>query len=119
MAEMNPPNIIVTPNIQDIYKTLSKLLKNIPESAKAFVRWMDGSCHECEPIFVSDDEEPTLFTFYNDLSKNPLIITISISVTQAMQKVIHNVDRYVDSWNSYNTKYHLWNPKKLAVLKPV
>ncbi len=44
VAEMNAPAILVTPNIQDIYKTLSKLLRNIPESAKNFVRWMDGQC---------------------------------------------------------------------------
>lgn len=115
-AEMNAPNIVVNPNIQDIYKTLSKLLKNIPESAKNFVRWMDGHCIECEPILINDDEE-IIYTFYNDLSKNPVVVTMMLSVTQSMQKVIHSVDKYVDSWNSYNTQYHLWNPKKLAGLE--
>lgn len=117
VAEMvNPPTILVTPNIQDIYKTLSKLLKNIPESAKSFVRWMDGTCHECEPVHISDDETMT-YTFYNDLSKNPVVVTMMLSVTQSMQHAIHSVDRYVDSWNAYNTQYLLWNPKKLASLE--
>lgn len=40
VASMNAPNIVVSPNIQDIYKFLSKLLKNIPESAKNFVRYL-------------------------------------------------------------------------------
>jgi len=40
---MSAPHIVVSPNIQDIYKFLSKLLKNIPESAKVFVRYVAGA----------------------------------------------------------------------------
>lgn len=115
-AEMTPPAITVTPNIQDIYKTLSKLLRNIPESAKNFVRWMDGQCKECEPVPISDDESFT-YTFYDDLSKNPTVVPLMLSVTQSMQKVIHSVDKYIDSWHLYNTKYNLWNQKKIAGLE--
>jgi len=117
MAEMaTPPTITVTPNIQDIYKTLSKLLRNIPESAKMFVRWMDGMCRECEPVQISDDETFT-YTFYDDLSKNPVVVPLMLSVTQSMQQVIHAVDKYIDSWHLYNTKYNLWNAKKIASLE--
>ena len=112
----SPPTITVAPNIQDIYKTLSKLLRNIPESAKMFVRWMDGQCKECEPLMISDDESFT-YTFYDDLSKNPVVVPLMLSVTQSMQKVIHSVDRYIDSWHLYNTKYNLWNQKKIAGLE--
>ena len=116
-AEMtSAPAISVTPNIQDIYKTLSKLLRNIPESAKTFVRWMDGQCRECEPVPISDDETFT-YTFYDDLSKNPVVVPLMLSVTQSMQKVIHSVDKYIDSWHLYNTKYNLWNQKEIAGLE--
>jgi dynein axonemal heavy chain len=115
-ANMNPPHIVVTPNIQDIYKFLSKVLKNIPESAKRFVRWLDGTCKECETIVISEDEE-VLYTFWNDISKSQLVVKMMLNVTQYIQRVIHNVDRYVDSWKRYDRNYHLWNQKRLAALE--
>ena len=123
-AEMSPPNLItVTPNIQDIYKLLSKLLRNIPESSKHFIRWMAGTCIECSAINVSGtagisgDEEVILYTFYDDLSKNPLIVPLMLTVTQSIQKTIHQVDRFIDSFSQYHTAYQLWNPKKIAALE--
>ncbi len=52
---MSPPHILVTPNVPDIYNFLSKMLKNIAESCKHFVRWMDGTCIECKA--PENDEE--------------------------------------------------------------
>ena len=128
VAEMSPPSMIsVTPNIQDIYKLLSKLLRNIPESSKHFIRWMAGTCVECEPISVGSasgaplgvgaDEEVVLYTFYDDLSKNPLIVPLMLTVTQSIQRTVHAVDRFVDSFAQYHAGYQLWNPKKLAALE--
>jgi dynein heavy chain len=116
VAEMNPPAITVTPNIQDIYKHLSKLIKNIPESAKQFVRWMDGQCLPCAPIVVKDDEE-VVYTFYNDLSKNPLVVKMMLTVTQTVQKTTLVAGQYIESWGQYNTKYKLWNSKKMSALE--
>ena len=124
-AEMSPPSLItVTPNIQDIYKLLSKLLRNIPESSKHFIRWMAGTCIECSAISVGasttgvgGDEETLLYTFYDDLSKNPLIVPLMLTVTQSIQKTIHQVDRFIDSFAQYHTSYQLWNPKKIAALE--
>ena len=123
-AEMSPPNLItVTPNIQDIYKLLSKLLRNIPESSKHFIRWMAGTCIECSAISVGGstgvggDEEVIVYTFYDDLSKNPLIVPLMLTVTQSIQKTIHQVDRFIDSFSQYHTAYQLWNPKKVAALE--
>ena len=128
VAEMSPPSMIsVTPNIQDIYKLLSKLLRNIPESSKHFIRWMAGTCVECEaisigsasgaPSGVGTDEEVVLYTFYDDLSKNPLIVPLMLTVTQSIQRTVHAVDRFIDSFAQYHAGYQLWNPKKLAALE--
>ena len=122
-AEMSPPSVIaVTPNIQDIYKLLSKLLRNIPESSKHFIRWMAGTCIDCSPISVGSstvggDEEVILYTLYDDLSKNPLIVPLMLTVTQSIQKTIHAVDRVIDSFAVYHSSYQLWNPKRLAALE--
>ncbi len=63
------------------------------------------------------DDEVFQYTFYDDLSKNPVVVPLMLSVTQNMQKVIHAVDKHIDSWHTYNTKYNLWNPKKIAGLE--
>lgn len=116
IADMNAPTILVSPNIQDIYKTLSKLIRNIPESAKSFRRWMDGYCTVAEPVQIKDDEE-IVYTFYDDVKRHPVVVGLTLSVTKSMQKVISSVQSEVDSWNKYNTEFQLWNPKKLAKLE--
>ena len=128
VAEMNPPVITVTPTIQDMYKLMSKLLRNIPESSKQFVRWMNGQCRECEPVIIrhngagssivgGNEEEQIVYTFYDDLSKNPSIVPLMLSVTQSMQKVIHSVDQFLEQWQTFHSKYNLWNAKKLAAIE--
>ena len=78
--------------------------------------WMDGTCKECEPVQLQDDEE-ILYTFWNDISKNPVVVKMMLTVTQSMQTVIHDVDKFVDGWKRYDRAYHLWNQKKLGALE--
>ena len=47
---------------------LPKLVKSFAESTRAFVRWMDGTCIETPPQFVSEDEDPVVFSFLSDLT---------------------------------------------------
>jgi hypothetical protein len=60
---INGKDVVMNPPVNDIYKYLTKLGKNIVESSKLFVRWMHGSCLECAPQFISEDEEPFIFSF--------------------------------------------------------
>lgn len=74
------------------------------------------SCVECSPIQLRDGEEK-LYTFYDDVSQNPAVIKVMLSVSQAMQKVFNSVDVFVDTWRRYDSEYALWNHKKLAHLE--
>lgn len=60
---MNGKHIVLSPSPNDIYKFLTKLGRNIVESSKLFVRWMHGSCLECPPQILNEDEEPFIFSF--------------------------------------------------------
>jgi dynein heavy chain len=60
---INGKDIVLSPPVNDIYKYLTKLGRNIVESSRLFVRWMHGSCLECPPQFISEDEEPFVFSF--------------------------------------------------------
>ncbi|TYZ50849.1 hypothetical protein PybrP1_008863 [[Pythium] brassicae (nom. inval.)] len=116
-ATMNGKDIVVTPSLSDMYKYLSKSVKHIVESAKAFIRWMHGTCRETEPLVVSEDEEPITFTFYSDISQNPYVIKMTLSLNQEIHKVFNLVNRYLDSWRRYDTVYNLWNSKRRSALE--
>lgn len=123
--EIQSSHITIQPNIHDIYKILSKLLRNIPETSKQLIRWMNGTCHTCPPVKISTndssqpgtDDQFYTYTFYDDLSKNSVIVPLVLDVTQHIQAVIHSVDKYIDYWNIYGEKqYNIWNQKKLLSL---
>lgn len=40
------PEVVVSPSTSEASKQLGRLLRNLVESAKPFVRWMDGTCAE-------------------------------------------------------------------------
>jgi len=48
-ANLNGKDLVVTPTVNDIYKYLTKSVKNIVESARMFVRWMHGTCCQTAP----------------------------------------------------------------------
>jgi dynein heavy chain len=106
------PSIVVTPALPDIYKFLSKSVKNLVESSKLFYRWNHGSCHLSRPIKVSDDEEPIVFSYYSDISQNPYVIKMMLSLNQSIHKVFQTINKYLDSWRYYDKKYELWNDKR-------
>ena len=106
-AAMNGKDIILTPALADVYKYISKAVKNIIESAKSFVRWMHGTCQETEPQLAKEDEEPIVFSFFTDVSASPNIIKMMLSLNEAIHKVFKVSTRYVDGWKRYEIKYEL------------
>jgi dynein heavy chain, axonemal len=48
-ATLNGKDLVVTPAINDIYKYLTRAVKNVVESAKMFTRWMHGTCRPAPP----------------------------------------------------------------------
>lgn len=50
VLRLSYPDIIMQPNAADMKKALARLALRIMESSKPFVRWMDGTCLEAQPI---------------------------------------------------------------------
>ncbi len=44
------PDVVMEPSSADIKKALARLASSIVEGTKSFVRWMDGTCLEAQPI---------------------------------------------------------------------
>ena len=48
--QLSRPDVIVHPNAAEVKKMVARLALALVESAKQFVRWMDGTCLEAAPI---------------------------------------------------------------------
>lgn len=65
---------------------------------------------------VHEEEEPLVFSFYQDMSKNPHVIKLMLQLNQAIHKVFSMMNKYLDGWRRYDTVYNLWNPKRKQAL---
>jgi dynein heavy chain, axonemal len=95
---LSNPEILVSPTIPDISKILRKLWRNMVESTKLFVRWMDGTCIETpDQKLANEDEEVSSFNFYNDIQRNPLIIKAILSLENPILKAVNSVKQCASS----------------------
>jgi hypothetical protein len=89
---LSNPEILVSPTLQDMSKMLSKLWRNMVESTKMFVRWMHGTCVETPEQHVGgEDDEPFVYSFYNDVQMNPVIIKAILSLDNPIRKAVSSV----------------------------
>lgn len=111
-ATLNGSDVSVSPALTDIYKYVSRIVRSIVESSKSFHRWMRGTCKECEPVIISEDEDPIVFSFYQDVSKNPHVIKLMLELNHSFQRTFTTVRRYLDTWQRYDEVYGLWDAKR-------
>lgn len=78
-----------------------------------FVRWMHGTCIDCPPQQTGDDE-PIIFSFFSDISQNPLIIEQAILISQNMHKLLGSLTKYLNRWKRYRP---LWKLDKAIVME--
>jgi dynein heavy chain, axonemal len=57
-----------------------------------------------------------VFSFYQDMSQNPHVIKLMLTMNQAIHRVFSLVNKYLDGWRRYDTVYNLWNTKRKAAL---
>eukprot|EP00595_Chromulina_sp_UTEXLB2642_P003388 CAMPEP_0196766870 /NCGR_PEP_ID=MMETSP1095-20130614/32088_1 /TAXON_ID=96789 ORGANISM="Chromulina nebulosa, Strain UTEXLB2642" /NCGR_SAMPLE_ID=MMETSP1095 /ASSEMBLY_ACC=CAM_ASM_000446 /LENGTH=154 /DNA_ID=CAMNT_0042131609 /DNA_START=184 /DNA_END=649 /DNA_ORIENTATION=+ len=81
------------------------------ESAKVFIRWMNGTCILTPPQF-KEDEEVFEFSYYDDVEKNPEIVKLIYTLTNQTGKVYSTANKYLDGWRRYDRVMALWNPKR-------
>ena len=109
---LNGKDLSVNPSLTDIDKFVAKGMRSIAESAKVFVRWMHGTCIKTEPQVLHEDDEPFIFSFYQDISQNPEIVKLTLSVTSQTNRVFNLTNKYLDGWRRFDKVHNLWNPKR-------
>lgn len=67
-------DVIMVPPIKEAQKLLQTFVKNVAESSRSFVRWMDGTCIE-----MPDQRAP------GDTDGDPLVMHFSTEVVRMQQ----------------------------------
>ncbi|NWH44183.1 DYH10 protein, partial [Fregata magnificens] len=112
-AILSVSEIILQPNASEIDKMTVQCIRDCVEVTKHFVRWMHGTCIECPPQHVEEDEVIT-FSFYSDISQNPLIIEQAVLITQNVHKLLASLSKYLNQWKRYHL---LWKLDKGIVME--
>ncbi|NXP14261.1 DYH10 protein, partial [Thinocorus orbignyianus] len=120
-AVLSVPEIVLQPNASEIDKMTVQCIQDCVEVTKHFVRWMHGTCIECPSQHVKEDEVIT-FSFYTDVSQNPLIIEQAVLITQNVHKLLASLSKYLKPWKRYQLLWKLDKGvvmERLAAEKPV
>ncbi|NXX13494.1 DYH10 protein, partial [Podargus strigoides] len=112
-AVLSVPEIILQPSTSEIDKMTTQCIQDCVEVTKHFVRWMRGTCIECPPQHVKQDEIIT-FSFCSDISQNPLITEQSVLITQNVHKLLSSLSKYLNQWKRY---HQLWKLDKGMVME--
>ncbi|NXG08210.1 DYH10 protein, partial [Sakesphorus luctuosus] len=107
-AVLSVPEITFEPTASETDKMTAQSIQDCLEVTKHFLRWMHGTCIECPPQHVREDEVVT-FSFYSDVSQSPLMIEQAVLVTQNVHQVLASLSKYVNQWNRYDL---LWKTDK-------
>lgn len=61
---------------------------------------------------MHEDEEPYIFSFYQDISKNSQVVKLALALTSQTNRVYSFTNKYLDGWRRYDKVTNLWNPKR-------
>jgi dynein heavy chain len=113
-ANFHEPELVFSPTVLDLQKTLHKFVMSIAESAKSFIRWMDGMCEEAVDNRPGiDDENRWVYHFYHDIGSDASIIALIFELRKMFSSVGEALRKFLRQWNSYD---RLWKPSKAAIL---
>ncbi|XP_054248884.1 dynein axonemal heavy chain 10 [Indicator indicator] len=112
-AILSAPELILQPNASEIDDMTAQCIVDCVEITKHFVRWMHGTCIECPPQHVKEDEV-FIFSFYSDVLQNPLIIEQATLIIQNVHEVLTSLHKYLNQWQRYNL---LWKTDKVVVME--
>ena len=72
---------------------------------------MNGTCKECQPVKVDNQDEPFLYTFFLDISNQPEPREITAQINTALQKSFHHIKKNLNKLKKYK---NLWKADKVC-----
>ena len=80
---------------------------------KVFPRWMHGTCIECPPQKVEGDDEPYVFSFFTDISVDPVIIELVQLIQTNIKKTLTELTKYLQRWKKFR---QIWISDKVCFM---
>ena len=80
--------------------------------SKLFVRWMNGTCIETPPQKVEKEDELFVFSFFSDISVNPVVIDYVQTIQNNIKSTLTNMTRYLNRWKKYKS---IWKVDKVSL----
>ena len=109
-ANLVHPEIVLQPPVNEVTKVMGRIVRNLIECSRPFIRWMRGTCIETPKQHVAgEDEEPIVFSFFWDVSQHKSVLKFMLTLNQAIQKSVNSINRHIDSLRRYQ---HLWKMDK-------
>jgi dynein heavy chain len=106
-VRLSSPDIILLPSASEVYSIVSQYFRGMLDGTKNFARWMHGTVELTPPLRLDDDDdEPIIFSFYDDIAVDPEIIELVQSVDEVIQGMFDAITDYLRRWYRYRP---LWN----------
>lgn len=88
-------DLTLSPTATEIYNIVIRSVKDLLLRLKSFPRWMKGMCWYCKPEKVTTTDEYYLFSFYEDVMQNQMIMDYSNKIQITVQNLIITVHKYI------------------------
>jgi dynein heavy chain, axonemal len=113
-ASLLVPEIVITPQSNEMFKMMIKFIRSIIDSSKHFHRWMNGTCILTPPQKINDEEEAIIFSFQSDLVASQSVIALVVNLNVTINRAFADIHKWVDSWRKYRP---LWKVDKVSTLE--
>jgi len=92
---------------EQVFSLLSQYVRAMIDGTKLLARWLHGTVELTPPMHLDeDDDEPIVFSFYDDISQDGEITSQLNNVNAAVQGMFEDINHYLSRWYRYR---RLWN----------
>ncbi|XP_076108254.1 dynein axonemal heavy chain 10-like isoform X2 [Mytilus galloprovincialis] len=106
------PDVVLHPQANEVYKLTLQCVRDCVEGTKLFVRWMNSTCIETPPQKVEGEDEAFVFSFFSDISVNPVVIDFVQTIQNNIKGTLTNMTRYLNRWKKYKS---IWKVDKQGI----
>lgn len=111
---LSAPDVVLQPSFAELYQLLSRMFHNMLDSLKSFPRWMHGTCDPTPPLFVEGEDEPIIFSFYDDISQDPQLTASVGALDSAIQAAFQRINKFLQRWRRYRP---LWKVDRAITIQ--
>ncbi|BFZ18669.1 hypothetical protein BsWGS_21707 [Bradybaena similaris] len=108
------PDVVLHPQANEIYKLTLQCVRDCVEGSKSFIRWMNGSCLECQAQKIEGEDELFAFSFFTDIAVNPDIIELVQKIQNDIKTTLTTLQRYLARWKKYRS---VWKVDKQTIVE--